>query len=62
MPKKTEYTGICVECGAEQPSNYMEKTPFAEPSCKFCGGVVTIVINPTPERIAQFKARMTRKV
>jgi len=62
MSQMANYTGFCVECSNEQPAKYMERTGFTNPPCKYCGGVVQILMNPTPERIAKFKARYTRKI
>ena len=35
--------GICTECGSEQPAKHIEKGAFADPPCKYCGGVVNII-------------------
>lgn len=38
--------GVCIECGNQQPSRYMQNTKFQSPPCKFCGGVVREVAVP----------------
>ena len=37
------YVGICTECHSDQPASYMERSPFNEPPCRFCGGVVQVI-------------------
>ena len=37
------YIGVCTECHSDQPGKYMENSPFDEPPCKMCGGVVMII-------------------
>lgn len=43
MSEDVFYIGVCTECHSDQPASYMEKTQFAQPPCKFCGGVVSII-------------------
>ena len=43
-----EVVGVCIECKSDQPNSYMERSPFGEPPCKYCGGVVKVF--PKEER------------
>lgn len=43
--------GVCTECHSDQPAKYMEKTAFAQPPCKFCGGVVSVIAVPDDDDI-----------
>lgn len=42
-----EVIGFCVECGSDQPDQYMLKSGFAQAGrvtpCRFCGGCTVIV-------------------
>ena len=43
------WIGVCTECHSDQPGKYMENSPFDEPPCKFCGGVVAVVPADNPQ-------------
>lgn len=50
--------GYCMECGSEQPDNYMMKSPFDIPPCKYCGGVTYVGY---AERREQDRARLNQQ-
>lgn len=54
MSNETEYIGVCTECKSDQPASYMEKSPFSQPPCKYCGGVVEIIMYTSEENRRRF--------
>jgi hypothetical protein len=51
------FIGVCTECHSDQPAQYMERTKFMEPPCRFCGGVVNIIAWQGREKRDRFLAQ-----
>ena len=66
MHEDTEVIPMCSECKSPQSWEYIEKQPFKQPVCKFCGGspVVFVFIPPGANRdkiIHDRRAQMDRE-
>jgi hypothetical protein len=47
---RTEWwIGVCGECHSPQPGDYMARSKFEQPPCKFCGGVTITVPADEPD-------------